>query len=78
MNELKQQLVKWLKLSGPEKIDDGLCMQNTRSWDSLTHMDIVIGLEEKFGINLDGDEIIQCTSWPGIVVVLQKHGVSLS
>lgn len=78
MNELKQHLAKWLKLADVSRISDELTMQNTRSWDSLTHMDLIIGLEEKYGIQLDGDEIIQCTSWPGIITVLVKHGVELS
>lgn len=78
MNELKQNLTKWLKLSDATTIGNDLTMQNTRSWDSLTHMDLIIGLEEKYRIQLDGDEIIQCTSWPGIVTVLTNHGVDLS
>ena len=37
-------------------------MCSTPSWDSLAHMELIFVLEEKFGFQLDPDEIVQMIS----------------
>jgi len=41
-----------------EKITDGLSMKNLEIWDSLMHMNLIMSLEEVYGIELSMDEIM--------------------
>ncbi|MEO1060709.1 MAG: acyl carrier protein [Actinomycetota bacterium] len=42
---------------GPGDIDDQLGIENCDAWDSLRHMEIVLGVEDRIGVQLTGDEI---------------------
>ena len=46
-------------------------------WDSLTHMDLVITIENEFSVRLEIDDIIAMTSLNAIRNVLIKNGVQL-
>ena len=52
-------------------------MADTRSWDSLAHMELVLTIEERYHVNLSADEIVTMTSIAGIAAVLRAHGVEL-
>ena len=54
--------------SGPDKLVN---------WDSITHMEMVSKLEEKFDIELDVDEINQMDTVGAIKEVLRKHKITL-
>lgn len=41
------------------------------SWDSLRHMNLVLALEDEFGISLPDEEAANATSYPLLVLVLQ-------
>jgi acyl carrier protein len=43
-------------------ITDDLEMQNTDVWDSLKHMELVVSLEERFGIQLSFEDIVTMRS----------------
>jgi acyl carrier protein len=60
-----------------DRVVDSLKITETDSWDSLTHMALVAGLEEEFAIVLTGDEIIAMTSVAGIRHVLKNHGLDV-
>jgi len=42
-----------------DEINDKSSPDNIVSWDSLKHMQLVIALEEDFGIHFEDDEIIE-------------------
>ena len=46
------------------------------SWDSLTQMDLVLGLEEEYKIDLATDEIVDLDSIFKIVEMLKRKGVN--
>ena len=46
----------------PEEVVDSLDMEETGTWDSLSHMQLIAALEEEFGIELTADEIIAMRS----------------
>jgi acyl carrier protein len=76
MTGLKELVSKALRLpAGP--VPDTLAMADTRSWDSLAHMELVLSIEERYRVNLSADEIVTMTSIAGIAAVLRAHGVEL-
>lgn len=44
-------------------------------WDSLKYMNYVMDIEAKFELNLERSELIQITSYRGLISVLQKRGI---
>ena len=76
MTGLKELVSRALRLpAGP--VSDTLTMADTRSWDSLAHLELVLTIEEKYRVNLSADEIVAMTSISGITAVLRAHGVEL-
>ncbi len=61
----------------PEAVADDLSMHNNETWDSLKHMEVVVGIEENFGITLEAEEIVTITSVTEIKRVLSAKGIDL-
>ena len=57
----------------PVIITDDLTMKNTEVWDSLKHMELIVSLEQAFGIELSFDEIIAMQSVGEIKRVLRNR-----
>ena len=48
-----------------------------KKWDSLAHMNLVVGLEEEFKIRFTDEEIIEIVTYPLIcAIVREKIGVA--
>lgn len=58
-------------------ITDGLDMEETGTWDSLSHMELIAAIEDEFGIELTADEIISMRSVGAIKTVLRQKSVAL-
>jgi len=53
-----------------ESIDMSTTMENTASWDSLTHMNLMIELKERFGIDFAPSDIAKATSVEAITSLI--------
>ena len=60
-SELDKIFIETLKLD-PNGLQDELTMGQVESWDSLQHMDLIVAIEEHFGIMFSGDEIVDMVS----------------
>jgi acyl carrier protein len=58
------------------KVIDGLQYNSIPEWDSVGHMALVSELENKFGIMLDTNDIIDMSSVGIAKKILGKYGVS--
>ncbi len=60
-------------LSVPEKsITEESSKDNVPGWDSLKHMNLILALEEKFGVTIPDEEAANLTSYPLIRLVIQE------
>ena len=58
-------------------VAEDLSRSEVASWDSLTHMDLVLSLEREFNVTFDLDEIIALLDGIGSVrKILKQKGVS--
>ena len=62
---------------GINAVKDDLSMDYEDRWDSLKHMEVVVGLEEAFGLTLEADEIVAITSLAAIKDLLIAKGIDL-
>jgi acyl carrier protein len=58
-----QELMSTILGVSSELIGPGASTDNLPTWDSLAHMNLVIALEEEFGISIPDDEAANITSY---------------
>lgn len=56
---------------------EGASTQTLSSWDSIGKLNLVVGLEDAFGIELDTDDIIGLNSYEDGLKILSKHNIEL-
>lgn len=54
-------------------ITEDLAMKNVDAWDSLKHMELIVSLEQRFGIQLSFDDIVAMQSVGEIKRVLRER-----
>lgn len=53
-------------------IAEGSSMDTIESWDSIRHMNLVLALEEEFGVSIPDEDAANMTSYPLIRLVLRE------
>jgi acyl carrier protein len=54
-------------------IGDDTSMDTVESWDSIKHMNLVLAIEEEFGISIPDEDAANITSYPLIRLVLSEQ-----
>ncbi len=72
MNKLNQIFIETLKVS-PEEAASNLGMDDARNWDSLSHMNLIVTIENDFGIELSGDDIAEMITFDKIREILKRY-----
>lgn len=73
-DKLATLIAETLRIPGGA-IEDDLDMENTGTWDSLSHMQLIAAIEDEFAIELTSDEIVTMRSLKQIRIVLRAHDV---
>jgi acyl carrier protein len=58
-----------------DKFSPDLRPEDLRLWDSVGHMNLVMALEQRFGVRFEADEITEMTSAGRILEILKTKGV---
>ena len=74
--QLELLLADVLRLSA-DVVQDDLAMKDVDTWDSLTHMELIVTIETAFALDLSFDEIVTMTTVGAIKSVLVEKGVVL-
>lgn len=72
--KLKMLMAELFKMEEDE-ITDSLTMKDTDGWDSLKHMELIVSIEESFGIELTFDEIVAMQNLKEIKRILRERGI---
>jgi acyl carrier protein len=73
MEDKIKQIFRELFKVKPEDFNDCLDVNTVAGWDSMNHLNLVIALEESFGVSLTTEEVIQMTSVKAIVEILNRR-----
>ena len=57
------------------EVHDGLQYRGVEAWDSISHMMLVMKIEEEFGFMLSTDEILGLSSFAAARELLGRHGI---
>lgn len=67
--------VFWRTLDLPAGTD---CLQleyrHEARWDSVAHLQLIVELEQEFGVSIGNEDVLLMTSYPAIRDVLQRLG----
>ena len=77
LNGLHQIISEVLRIPA-DKISSEISIHKIDTWNSLTHIELVVTIEEKFHIQLTEDEIVSMTTIGEIQKVLNNRGVLAS
>lgn len=55
-----------------DRLDGSSSPDTVESWDSLNHMNLVLAVEEEFGVQFSDDQIVQLLTVGAIVAELGK------
>jgi len=58
-----------------QSINDDTSEDNVEKWDSLTHLNLVLALEDAFDISFSEEQTVEILNYSLIKLVLQEHGV---
>jgi acyl carrier protein len=72
MDDFDNLLASIFRLS-PGDMSDSLSKADVETWDSLSHIELVVTLEKAYAMTFTGDEIADMTSVGAIRAVLERH-----
>lgn len=55
------------------EINDDSSMDTLANWDSLRQMNLVLALEESFGVSIPDEDVANATSYRLLVLVLEEQ-----
>jgi acyl carrier protein len=73
LTEQVQALLAEAIQAPPEQVTADLAFGDLPQWDSLGHMEVMLRLEEQFGVVIDADTIAQLISVPEICKYLEAN-----
>lgn len=56
-----------------ERLSDGLEYGGITQWDSLSHVNLMLALEEAYGVEIDEDRMIELTSIGAIKAFVREN-----
>jgi acyl carrier protein len=74
LSKLHEVISEVLRVA-PHKITSEMSIHKVDTWNSLTHIELVVTIEETFHIQLTEDEIVAMTSIAEIQKTLSNRGV---
>ena len=72
MDKINEIIRETLKVS-EEQTKLNLGMDDVANWDSLTHMNLIVSIEDEFGIEISGDDIAEMISFESIKKTIAKY-----
>lgn len=74
---LKQTFADVLRV-GVDEISVNSSSKNTRNWDSLRHVELVVAIEEKYAVSFSQTEVFALNTARGFRDMLARKNVDLS
>ncbi|AWI03234.1 acyl carrier protein [Clostridium drakei] len=77
LEKLNKIISDALNIKNIEKVTDEMGPDEIEDWDSLAHVELVNGIEEGFGINLEVVDISKMYTIGDVKKILKKYGVEI-
>ncbi len=70
MNERIVNVMK--EVFGVSAIAETASQENLDKWDSLNHLNLIVGLEDEFGVTFEPEEIAEMKDYKTVEVMVNK------
>jgi len=60
----------------PDDINNDSSMDSLHEWDSVKHLNLVLAIEEVFGVSMTEEQSLEMLSFPLIKIVLSEHNIN--
>jgi acyl carrier protein len=74
-DKLKQVMSAVLRVPA-DAIDDATSPDTIEEWSSLAHLDLILAIEEEFGVTIPDEEVGDLTSYRLLRLTLDEQGVA--
>jgi acyl carrier protein len=74
-DKLKQVMSVVLRVPA-DQIDDGTSPDTIEAWSSLAHLDLILAIEEEFGVTIPDEEVGDLTSYQLLRLTLEEQGAA--
>jgi acyl carrier protein len=58
----------------PDHVTDDASSETIESWDSLAHMNLMVAIEQEFGIEFDDSEILANRELHALIALIEAKG----
>ena len=59
-----------------DDINDNISTENCEQWDSLQNLNLIIAVEEEFGVSLTDDDVLKIKDFKSIIGILENFNQS--
>lgn len=59
-----------------DTIGDDTSVDTVEKWDSLTHLNLILALEQEFDVALSEEEAVESLNFPLVKMALATHGIT--
>ena len=77
LTALEQVFVTALRVP-PDCDFESLARGVTTEWGSVAHMELVLELEQAFGVELSGDDVFELEDFRTARAILGRHGITVA
>jgi acyl carrier protein len=74
-DKLKQVMAAVLRVPAAD-IDDDTSPDSVEAWSSLAHLDLILAIEEEFGVTIPDEEVGDLTSYRLLRLTLDEQGAA--
>lgn len=58
-----------------ERVGDDTSVDTVEKWDSVTHLNLILALEQEFGVSFSEEETVESLNYPLVKMALEAHGI---
>lgn len=70
---MKEQVKEILKsVLNITEVSDDISQQNCDNWDSLKHLNLIVELEDEFGVSFEPEDIAEMKDIETIIIKIEK------
>lgn len=73
MNEKLKEIVATVFEIDPDSVNENTSTETVEAWDSMNHMNLIIAVEEEFGIKIFDDDAVELLSFSELSSYLERN-----
>ena len=77
MRSVEEVVLKVINYPLDTEVDDSFGIENCEDWDSMAQIQLVVEVEDEFGVEINTDEAMNMDTIGGIKSILREKGITV-